>query len=119
MTYVHDLRELYRTTENHVQDFGDCDYASSEHQDVQFTCYGALVFLIAMPRPPYSSLSIKHLLGPDNLSTHFLLGHNLTFVENTEDAFKAALEVVREFSRLRLPDKYLDAWEAAEHAKKR
>ncbi|MGO2141744.1 MAG: hypothetical protein ACTH30_15200 [Leucobacter sp.] len=46
-----------------------------------------------------------------------LLGHDLTFVENTEEAFAAAFEVVREFSRLRLPDKYLDAWERAQVGK--
>lgn len=119
MTYVSNLRDLYRKTAEHVHSFGRCKYASSEYNDVQFTCFDALVFQIAMPREPYSSLSIKHLIGPDNVSTHLLLGHDLTFVENTEEAFSAAFEVVREFSRLRLPDKYLEVWEAAERAKSR
>ena len=67
-----------------------------------------------MPREPYSSLSVSHIYGPGENSSHVLLGHDLTFVENTEGAFAAAFEVVREFSRLRLPDKYLDAWEKVE-----
>lgn len=72
---------------------------------LQFVCYDALVFPLAMPREPYSSLSVSHIYGPDGSSSHLLLGHDRTFVDNTEEAFAAAFEVVREFSRLRLPYK--------------
>lgn len=118
MTYVSDLRDLYRKTQLTIRQFGSCTFASSEHLHVEFVCYGALVFYVAMPREPYSSLSVSHIYGPDGNSSHVLLGHDLTFVENTEEAFSAAFEAVREFSRLRLPDKYLEAWEAAEQRKR-
>ncbi|GAA2841589.1 hypothetical protein FB468_2858 [Leucobacter komagatae] len=71
-----------------------------------------------MPREPYSSLSVSHIYGPGENSSQELLGHDLTFVEITEEAFAAAFEVVREFSRLWLPDKYLDAWEKVELRKR-
>lgn len=83
---------------------------------MQFVCYDALIFRILLPVHPYTSYSIQYLLG-ERETRQELIGHDLTFVENTDKAFAAAFEVVREFSRLRLPDKYLEAWEKVQKMK--
>lgn len=114
---VDPLTELYGRAQDALRGFGECRFISRADGYVQFVCYDALIFRISLPEHPYSSYSIRHLLG-ERETRQELLGHDLTFVEITEEAFAAAFEVVREFSRLRLPDKYLDAWEKVELRKR-
>lgn len=109
--YVSDIHDLYRTTGSHLKSFGRCEYLSSEEQYVQFVCYDALLFTIAMPQHPYSSFTISHLIGPNHSTTQTLLGHDLTFIGNSEEALHRAFEIVQYFCQLRLPQKYIDAWE--------
>ncbi|GAB3128757.1 hypothetical protein HNR05_002844 [Leifsonia psychrotolerans] len=83
----------------------------SESGEVRFLLYDSFVFGFGIMEPPYTSLSIFLDFGGDIAATR-VLGKELTFIENEETDLRDAFEVVNQYCRLRLPDRFLEAYDA-------
>ena len=75
--------------------------------------YGVFPVRFVILGDPYDTLEIQFEITAERV-THTVLGHQLMFIENTEAALREAFEVVDRYCRLRLPDKFLDAYDSRE-----
>ena len=82
----------------------------ANHGPVRFSLYDSFVFSFVVAEFPFSSIAVVHQLPGEDLSSR-LLGVELTFIENEEDALVSAFNVVEKYCRLRLPEKYLTAFD--------
>jgi hypothetical protein len=85
---------------------------ASERGQVRFLLYEALHFHFVVLDPPYSSLSVSRRVDGEAPISDFILG-DLTFVENAEHDVLKALDIVDQYCRLLLPDKYLRLFDEA------
>ena len=98
-------RALYRATQRHDPP------EVSEHGNVKFLLYDSFVFGFGIMEPPLTSLAF-FLVAPGEVTTRSVLGKKLVFIENTEQDVENAFRVVDEYCRLRLPDKFLQVYDA-------
>ncbi|RKQ89408.1 hypothetical protein U746_1740 [Mycolicibacterium mucogenicum 261Sha1.1M5] len=80
---------------------------------MRFLLFDSFTFGFGFSGAPYTSVSCFYEASESSTTT-VLLGIDLAFVENDEESISRALGHVEQYCRLRLPDKYLDAWEVAQ-----
>jgi hypothetical protein len=78
---------------------------------VGFLLYETLIFRFIIGDPPYNALGISRLIGGSQSVSKFALG-DLTLLDNDEEAVLSAFEVVDRYSRLLLPDKFLELFDS-------
>ncbi|GAB3123091.1 hypothetical protein [Glaciibacter psychrotolerans] len=99
-------RALYRATQRY-------DPGVSENGNVKFLLYDSFVVGFGIMEPPLTSLAF-FLMAPGDVTTTRLLGKKLVFIENREQDVEDAFRVVDEYCRLRLPDTFLQVYDALE-----
>lgn len=110
--YISDVRDLYHKARAYFHGRGGPTSINSEDETVCLVLYGVKEFRLAMPEWHWTSLAFQYRVSEHRFTQKFL-GTSLTFVENTKEDVERAFDVLDEFARLQLPDKYLDAWEAS------
>ena len=79
---------------------------------VRFAFYDSVVIGFGFSGAPYSSIGAFLQFG-DGASVTEFAGRDFAFIENSKEEFSAALECIHLCSRLRLPDKFLEAYDSA------
>lgn len=110
--YVTDIEDLYGKANTYFASRGRCRSINSEDETVKLLLYGVEVFYLGMPREPWTSLTFQYEAS-ENTRIQNLLGVRLNGIENTREDVERAFQVIDNFARLHLPDKYLEAWEMA------
>ncbi|MGO2141743.1 MAG: hypothetical protein ACTH30_15195 [Leucobacter sp.] len=118
--HVQSLSALKETVGSHFQE--KARYRGTVRHDperdredgfVRFLLFGSFTFGFGFSGAPYTSVSCFYEASEGSTTT-VLLGIDLAFVENDEESISRALRHVEHYCRLRLPDKYLAAWEVGE-----
>ncbi|GAB3128548.1 hypothetical protein [Glaciibacter psychrotolerans] len=89
------------------------DPQKGENGYVKFVLYDSFVFDFGFMEPPLTALGFSLELA-ERTSETVLLGKDLLFIENREPDVEDAFRVVDEYCRLRLPDKFLQVYDALE-----
>jgi hypothetical protein len=110
--YVSDLEDFYRKANEYFVLRGRIHSMSPTNATVKLVLYGTEVFYLGMPDSPREGISFQYEVSATTRSQDFL-GVRLSAVENTRESIERAFEVIDRFARLHLPDKYLEAWDAA------
>ncbi|GAA1785793.1 hypothetical protein [Leucobacter iarius] len=79
---------------------------------VRFAFYDSVVFGFGFSGAPYSSIG-EFLQINEGVTVTEFAGRDFAFIENPEEDFSIALERIHEYSRLRLTDKFLEAYARA------
>lgn len=79
--------------------------------EVQLILYGTEIFYLCMPAPTMTTFSFAYRVS-EKVRTFEFFGEWLS-AQNTPEDLHRAFAVLNRFARLRLPDKYLDAWDAS------
>ena len=104
-------KALYRGTVRHDPE------RDREDGFVRFLLYDSFAFGFGFSGAPYTSLSCFYEAS-QGVTTTVLLGKELAFIENDEKSIARALRHVDHYCSLRLPDRFLEAWEIAESISK-
>lgn len=102
-------KALYRGTVRHDPE------RDREDGFVRFLLYDSFAFGFGFSGAPYTSLSCFYEASQGTTTT-VLLGKDLAFIENDKESVTQALCHVEYYCRLRLPDRFLEAWGALERA---
>ncbi|GAB3128544.1 hypothetical protein [Glaciibacter psychrotolerans] len=87
------------------------DATEGDEGYAQFLLYNSYAFGFGFMDPPYTSLAF-FLIATDRITTTQILGKDLLFTENQEKDVQNAFRVMDEYCRLRLPDKFLQVYDA-------
>jgi hypothetical protein len=108
---VANVIDLSRAAQTYFGSKGVCLAVSPADAEVQLLLYGVEVFYLRMPDPRMTTFSFAYQVS-EKIRTFDYFGEWLSAQNTTEDLDRA-FGVIDRFARLRLPDKYLEAWDAA------
>ncbi|MFJ2369180.1 hypothetical protein [Microbacterium sp. NPDC087665] len=108
---ISDVQDFCELARRYFGSNGRCLAASPTDGEVQLLLYGVEVFYLRMPEPRMTTFTFAYEVS-DKLRTFDYFGEWLS-AQNTAEDMDRAFGVLDRFARLRLTDKYLDAWEAS------
>lgn len=108
--YILDLEDFYRKSDDYFGSRGSAQSMSPKNGTVQLLLYGSEVFYLGLPNNPREGVTFQYEVAA-SIRTQDFFGVRLSAVENTRDDVERAFDVIDNFARLHLPDKYLRAWD--------
>ncbi|MFK3835311.1 hypothetical protein [Microbacterium sp. NPDC087868] len=105
-----DIRHFRRKANDYFGSRGRSRSYNSEDKTAKLVLYGTEVFYLGMPKSPREGITFQYEVSVTTRSQNFF-GVRLSAVENTREDVERAFDVIDNFARLRLPDKYLRAWD--------
>ncbi len=107
--YVTDIRDFRVKANEYFSARGRSRSFSSEERTAKLILYGTEVFYLGMPTSEREGLSFQYEVS-STTRTHEFFGARLGSVQNAKPEVERAFEIIDNFARLHLPDKYLEAW---------
>ncbi|MFK3835313.1 hypothetical protein [Microbacterium sp. NPDC087868] len=114
--YILDLKDFYRKANEYFGSRGRVRSMNSADGKVKLLLYGVDVFYLGLPNNPRAGITFQYEVSATTRTQDFF-GVRLSAVENTQEDVERAFDVIDNFARLHLPDKYLEAWEVATASK--
>lgn len=108
--YVRDIQDLRRKANVYFEGRGKSRSINSEEGTAKLILYEVEVFYLGMPITIREGITFQHEVSASTRTQDFF-GVKLSAVENTREDVERAFDVIDNFARLHLPDKYLQAWD--------
>ena len=105
------VEKLYDIVEAHFGYRGEMSYMDRKGKEVGCILYNAFLFKCNID-DPYEQFSGGIILGDDGQLLTEFLGKECS-LDSDEESIKESLQVIDDYCRMRLPDKFLEAYDKA------